>query len=55
MVRLTRANAIRKKCLECCCGQRGEVKNCTIKNCPLWIYRLGHEVDFDGNRIKRKD
>ncbi len=55
MMRLTRAKAIRAKCLECSCDQRAEVKNCTIKNCPLWIYRLGYEVDFDGNRIKRKD
>lgn len=33
--------AIRSKCLDCTCGQAGEVKNCQIKQCPLWKYRFG--------------
>lgn len=33
--------AIRAKCLDCCCGQASEVKNCQIKQCPLWEYRFG--------------
>lgn len=33
--------AIRAKCLDCCCGQASEVKNCQIKRCPLWEYRFG--------------
>lgn len=33
--------AIRAKCLDCCCGQAGEVKNCTIIRCPLHPFRLG--------------
>lgn len=31
MSKLTPMKAIRKKCLDCCCGQRLEVKLCTCK------------------------
>ena len=41
--RLTRAKAIRLKCLDCCCGQRAEIRNCEIKTCPLWRFRMGKE------------
>ena len=41
--RLTRAKAIRLKCLDCCCGQRVEIRNCEIKTCPLWRFRMGKE------------
>lgn len=50
--RKTRAQAIRSKCLDCCCNYAIEVKNCEIKNCPLWIYRMGYEVNFSNERIK---
>ena len=40
--RLTRAKAIRAKCLDCCCGYAPEVRNCHIKECPLWPDRVGH-------------
>lgn len=43
--RLTPMKAIRLKCLECCCNQTNEVKLCTIKDCALWAYRLGHKPD----------
>lgn len=33
--------AIRLKCLDCCCQQRNEVKDCTAANCPLFNFRLG--------------
>lgn len=45
MERLTRSQAIRAKCIDCCCGQKNEVRNCTATNCPLWTYRLGKEVE----------
>ncbi len=44
MERVTRARAIRLKCLDCCCGQSAEVRRCPSTNCPLWIYRMGREV-----------
>lgn len=49
--RLTRAQAIKAKCLDCSGWQRQEVKHCPIKDCPLWIYRLGYEVDQDGKIV----
>ena len=44
MERLTRSQAIRAKCIDCCCGQKNEVRNCPMTTCPLWNYRLGKEV-----------
>ena len=45
--RLTRRNAIREKCLDCCCGNRAEVRRCTATKCPLWRYRLGREENAE--------
>lgn len=42
MAKRTPIKAIRAKCIECCCGQMGEVRLCSIKDCPLWEYRNGH-------------
>lgn len=42
MKRLTPIKAIRAKCLECCCGQAKEVRECEIKKCALYPYRMGH-------------
>ena len=39
---LTPIKSIRAKCLDCCCGQKQEVKLCPSKDCPLYPYRLGH-------------
>jgi hypothetical protein len=44
MERLTRSQAIRAKCLDCCCGNSAEVRNCPITHCPLWNFRMGREV-----------
>lgn len=41
--RITRKKAIRLKCLDCCCGNRAEVRSCPATGCPLWPYRLGRE------------
>jgi hypothetical protein len=41
--RLTKAKAIRIKCLECCYYQPIEVSKCVSKDCPLWRYRTGKE------------
>ena len=41
--RITRAKAIRLKCLDCCCFQTNEVKSCPSTDCPLWRYRMGYE------------
>lgn len=41
--RLTRARAIRAKCLDCMGGQAAEVRRCTSHGCALFRYRLGSE------------
>lgn len=33
---------IRGKCLECCCGSRKLVDECTIRECRLWKHRKGY-------------
>lgn len=32
---------MRRKCLDCCAGQTGEVRLCTATACDLWPYRMG--------------
>lgn len=44
MKRLTRGQAIRMKCVDCCGGIRAEVRKCTATECPLWPYRMGAEI-----------
>lgn len=39
---LTPIKAIRAKCLDCCCESRLEVRLCTIEDCALFPYRMGH-------------
>lgn len=41
--RLTRGQAIRQKCLNCSGFNKKEVRNCELKKCPLYKYRLGKE------------
>lgn len=53
-MRVTRSKAIRLKCIDCMCGQVNEVRLCSCKNYPLWNYRLGHEVDDEGNYTPKR-
>ena len=41
----TPIKSIRKKCLNCACYQPKEVRLCTIIDCPIYPYRLGHRPD----------
>ena len=34
--------SIKAKCLDCCCGQMSEVRNCLVISCPLYNFRNGH-------------
>lgn len=38
--RVTPLQAIRLKCLDCSGFQPGEIKECTVKDCPLYLYRF---------------
>jgi hypothetical protein len=49
----TPMKAIRAKCLDCCCDQVQEIRNCTIKRCPLWPYRMGRYPKPAGNKETR--
>ncbi|SVD98284.1 uncharacterized protein METZ01_LOCUS451138 [marine metagenome] len=37
----TPVKAMRKKCLDCCCGKVKEVRLCPAVECALWPYRFG--------------
>lgn len=37
----TRAQAVRRFCLQCMGGDSIDVRYCTTLECPLWPYRLG--------------
>ena len=37
----TPIKAIRKKCLDCTNGQYEEIRNCSVKKCALYPYRMG--------------
>lgn len=42
---LTRAKAIRQKCLDCSGWQNKDVRECPVKTCALWPYRMGSKPE----------
>ena len=50
----TPIKAIRKKCLDCCCGQVKEVRLCEAINCSLYPYRMGHRPN-EGTLLSIKE
>lgn len=44
--------AINAKCIECCCGQKAEVRRCEIRTCSLWEVRPFQKRDE--NQPKRE-
>ena len=38
---ITPIKAIRRKCIDCCCGQLAVVRLCESTNCSLYPFRLG--------------
>ena len=41
----TPIKAIRKKCLDCTCGQVKEIRLCPVVSCACWPYRFGRRPD----------
>lgn len=41
--RQSRGEAIRAKCLDCCCGNQAEVRRCGCVDCALWPFRMGSD------------
>ena len=37
----TPVKAIRAKCMDCCCNELKEIRECDILHCALWPYRMG--------------
>lgn len=55
---MTPVKSIRAKCLDCCCGQAVEVRQCPCMDCSLWPYRLGHrpgKVELGGHKTEKLD
>lgn len=40
-VKMTALQAIRAKCLDCCCNNAAEVAQCPCTNCTLYPFRFG--------------
>lgn len=49
---LTPIKAIRAKCLDCSNNQYSEIRECQIKSCSLYPYRLGKRPKKDTGNIK---
>jgi hypothetical protein len=49
---MSKANAIKNKCLDCCCDSPKEVSLCQIVDCPLWPYRFGYSIRDKRYRIR---
>ena len=41
----TPIKAIRKNCLDCCCGQVKEIRLCPVVSCACYPYRMGRRPD----------
>ena len=39
--RTTPLKAIRSHCIDCCCGNKAEVRRCVAVKCALWHLRMG--------------
>ena len=46
----SRMAAMQAKCLECCCWQRSEARDCNVPDCPLYPYN-----PYRLNALKRED
>lgn len=45
---MTPLQAIRAKCLDCCCGQAKEVRFCVCPDCSLFPFRFGKNPNRAG-------
>ncbi len=39
--KISPVTAIRRRCLDCCVYQAGEVRKCVAVECPSWPFRMG--------------
>lgn len=45
---VTPLKAIRRHCLDCSCWNTAEVRNCTVTECDLYPFRMGHNPNRKG-------
>lgn len=43
---------IRTHCIDCCGGSRKDVRECNIRNCNLWKYRMGKTKYKSQNAVR---
>lgn len=49
-------SAINAKCIDCCCGQKAEVRRCAIESCSLWPVRpFRARVPSDGPKREQPE
>lgn len=47
----TPLKAIRAKCIDCCCGDKNEVKLCPCTDCPVYPFRFGKNPFLAGRKM----
>jgi hypothetical protein len=52
--RISRGDAIRAKCLDCCCGSPAEVRRCGMLDCALWPFRMGTDPYREAREISEE-
>ena len=52
VVNLNRRRAVRERCLNCSCWNHKEVRDCSFKDCPLYVYREGRGAQNAKERSK---
>ena len=53
-MKITPLKAIKKHCLECSGYEKKQVRECAIKDCVLFPYRLGSNPNRKGSTVSKK-
>lgn len=48
---LTPLKAVRRHCVDCCCGNVAEPAQCSATGCPLWLFRFGRKPTPDEREV----
>ena len=51
---MTPLQAIKEKCMDCCCQDSKEVKLCVCKECPLYNFRFGKNSQITRTRSEEQ-
>lgn len=53
-MKTTPLKAIKKHCLDCSGYEKRQVRECVIKNCPLFPFRAGSNPNRKGCTLKKR-